>query len=469
MSSPVDLDRVHLIGIGGAGMSAIARILLARGARVSGSDARDSQTLAPLRALGAVVTVGHDPANLSDAPVVVVSSAIRQTNPELAAARASGRVVLARAAALAALMAGRRGIAVAGTHGKTTTTSMLTVGLQHCHADPSFAIGADLNEAGSNGHHGLGEFFVAEADESDESFLLLAPEVAVVTNVEVDHLDHYGTFAAIERAFLAFAARLGGDGLLIACADDPGSAALAAAARARGQRVATYGEAAGADLRLDGITVEPAGTRYQAIHRGSPLGPVALRVVGRHNALDSAGALLAGLELGFPFAGFAAALGGFRGARRRFEFRGSAAGVRVYDSYDHHPTELRAVLSAARVVAGPGRVIAVFQPHLYSRTATFADGFGQALGLADVAVVLEVYGAREDPIPGVSGALVAAAVPAGVQAVFEPSWSAVAERVAAAARPGDLVLTVGAGDVTQLGPEILAAVQAAETASRLGG
>jgi UDP-N-acetylmuramate--alanine ligase len=467
VSGAADLDRVHLIGIGGAGMSAIARILLARGAQVSGSDAKDSLTLDSLRALGARVAIGHDAANLGDAPVVVVSSAIRETNPELAAARSSRRLVLARAAALAALMAGRRGIAIAGTHGKTTTTSMLTVGLQHCHADPSFAIGADLNEVGSNGHHGLGDFFVAEADESDESFLLLEPELAVVTNVEADHLDHYGSFEAVERAFLAFAGRVRPEGVVVACADDPGSAHLASAAAARGQRVRTYGASEGADLRLDGIAVEPGGTSYGAVHHGRRLGQVALRVVGRHNALDSAGALLAGLELGFPFDAFAEALGGFRGARRRFELRGSAAGVRVYDSYDHHPTALRAVLTAARVVAGTGRVIAVFQPHLYSRTATFAAAFGEALGLADIAIVLEVYGAREDPVPGVSGALVAAAVPppAG-RAVFEPSWSAVAGRVTAQARAGDLVLTVGAGDVTQLGPEILAALGARSGGAR---
>lgn len=456
-----DLDRVHLVGVGGAGMSGIARILLARGATVSGSDAKDSLTLATLRALGADVRVGHDPANLVDPALVVVSSAIREDNPEVLAARAAGVPVVPRAAALAALMEGRRGIAVAGTHGKTTTTSMLTRALQHCRADPSFAIGADLNEAGSNGHHGLGEFFIAEADESDESFLLLAPQTAVVTNVEADHLDHYGTPAAVEAAFEAFAARITPGGRLVTCLDDPGARRLAAAAQARGIEVRTYGEDAAADLRLDGVQVTRSRTRYEAVLGGRRLGEVSLAVPGRHNAANSAGALLTALELGFPFGELIEALAGFQGARRRFELRGSAAGVRVFDDYAHHPTELRAVLTAARVLAGPGRVLVAFQPHLYSRTAFFAAEFGAALGLADAVVVLEVYAAREDPVPGVSGALVAEAVPLpAADVAFEPSWSGVAGQLAGRAARGDLILTLGAGDVTLLGPEILAALEA---------
>jgi UDP-N-acetylmuramate--alanine ligase len=459
-SPPLALDRVHLIGVGGVGMSAIARILLARGARVSGSDAKDSRALAALAVLGADVRVGHDPAMLADGPLVVVSAAIRETNPELVEARRRGLAVLPRAGALAELMRGRRGVAVAGTHGKTTTTSMLTIALQHCHRDPSFAIGADLNEAGSNGHHGLGEFFVAEADESDESFLLLAPEVAVVTNVEPDHLDHFGTAERVEAAFAAFAGRILPDGFLVTCADDAGARRLALDAAGRGVDVRTYGTADGAHLRLDDVRVSPRGTDFEVVLRGRRLGPVHLGVVGAHNALDAGAAMLAGLDLGLPFGELAAALAGFRGARRRFELRGEAGGVRVFDSYDHHPTELRAALTAARVVADGGRVLVAFQPHLYSRTAAFADQFGAALGLADVVVVMEVYGAREDTVPGVSGELVAAQVPLPATAVrFEPSWSAVPGVLAGQAEPGDIVVTFGAGDVTLLAPELLAALR----------
>ncbi|MHB8452198.1 MAG: UDP-N-acetylmuramate--L-alanine ligase, partial [Mycobacteriales bacterium] len=438
----IDLSRVHLIGVGGAGMSGIARILLARGATVSGSDAKDSVTLATLRALGATVSVGHDPAQVPERSTVVVSSAIRDTNPELVEARRREMVVVQRAACLGALMVGRRGVAVTGTHGKTTTTSMLAGALLHCQADPSFAIGADLNEAGSNAHHGLGEVFVAEADESDESFLLLHPDTAVVTNIEADHLDHYGTPAAVAAAFLRFAGQIRQSGFLVCCADDAGAADLASAARSRGVDVRTYGCAEGADLRIGDLVCDGSGSRFQAVHRGVRLGQVELVVPGEHNARNGAGALLAGLGLGFGFADLAAGLAGFTGARRRFELKGTAGGVRVYDDYAHHPTELRATLAAARLVAGAGRVIVAFQPHLYSRTASFATEFGAALGQADEVVVLEVYGAREDPVPGVSGALVSAAVPLPAGRVsFQPSWSAAAADLAGRAAPGGRVVT----------------------------
>ncbi|HEX7355075.1 MAG TPA: UDP-N-acetylmuramate--L-alanine ligase [Mycobacteriales bacterium] len=451
------LDRVHLVGIGGAGMSGIARILLARGAWVSGSDAKDGTALAALRALGARIAVGHSPENLDGARVVVASSAIRPGNPELVAARERGIPVLPRAQALAQLMVGRTGVAVAGTHGKTTTTSMLVVALQHCHTDPSFAIGADLNEAGSGAHEGTGPVFVAEADESDASFLLLRPHAAIVTSIEADHLDHYGSPDAVAEAFRGFARQLPPDGFLVACADDAGARALAAHAREQGVDVRTYGRAADADLQLRDVSVRPDGTSYVAHLRGTRLGVVDLAVVGVHNALDSAAAVLTGIGLGLPFAGLADGLAGFTGARRRMELKGTAGGVRVFDDYAHNPAKVAAALTAARVVAGSGRLVVVFQPHLYSRTAYFAAEFGQALGLADVVVVLEVYGAREDPVPGVSGALVAGAVPLAAEHVrFEPSMDRATEIVASLAAPGDLVMTVGAGDVTLAGPEILA-------------
>ena len=452
------LGRVHFIGIGGAGMSGIARILLARGVAVTGSDAKDSTALVALRALGAGIHVGHDAAQLGAADTVVVSSAIRQANPEYAEARARGLLVLPRAAALASVMAGRRAVAVAGTHGKTTTTSMLTVALQHCAADPSFAIGGSLNESGANAHDGSGDVFVAEADESDGSFLLYSPHAAVVTNVEADHLDHYGTAAAVDEAFVRFTGRIQPGGFLVTCADDPGARKLATEARAGGVDVRTYGLGEDADVRLEGLAVVAGGYGFEPVANGRRLGRIELQVPGAHNALNAAAALSVGLGLGFAAGELREGLSGFTGTRRRFELKGTIRGVRVYDDYAHHPTELDAVLRAAREVSGPGgRIVVAFQPHRYSRTAAFTKEFGTALGLADHVVVMDIYSAGEDPIPGVTGASVAAAVPlpAG-DVVFEPSWSAVAARLADRASAGDLVLTLGAGDITMIGPEVLA-------------
>jgi UDP-N-acetylmuramate--alanine ligase len=470
-SAPVppleDLGAVHFVGIGGAGMSGIARILLARGVTVSGSDRRDTPTLLALRALGARVAVGHEPANLDGADTVVVSSAIRADNPELTAARERGLRVLPRAVALAAVMAGRRSVAVAGTHGKTSTTSMLTVAVQACGVDPSFAIGGDLNESGSNAHAGEGDVFVAEADESDRSFLLLAPFGAIVTNVEADHLDNYGDLAAVEEAFDRFLQTVDPAGFVVVCADDPGAARLRTVPLAA--RLRTYGCAADADLRLVDLEVAQDGTRYTAVLDGRVLGRVQIRAPGEHMALNSAAALLAGLELGLPAAGLVDGLARFGGVHRRFELKGVVAGVRVYDDYAHHPTEVRAQLLAARAVAGTGRLVVAFQPHLYSRTRAFAQGFGEALGLADDVLVMDIYGAREDPVPGVTGAMVADAVPLPPDRVlFEPSWSAAAPALAARARPGDLVLTMGAGDVSMVGPEVLEALRVAAATGDTG-
>jgi UDP-N-acetylmuramate--alanine ligase len=451
------LGRVHLIGVGGAGMSGIARILLARGVSVSGCDAKESTVLAPLRALGAVVEIGHDPAHVDTADTLVVSSAIRPSNPELQAAERAGRRVLPRAAALASVMADRIGLAVAGTHGKTTTTSMLTVAMHACGRDPSYAIGGDLNEPGSNAHNGSGEFFVAEADESDRSFLLLSPQGAIITNVEPDHLDNYGEASAVHDAFATFIERIDADGVVLLGADDDGSSALAPFARDRGLRVRTFGQSAAADVRVEGLVLAGSGSSFDLVAEGRRLGQVTLRVPGAYNAVNAAGALGLGLAVGLPFNDMARGLGGFAGVRRRFELKGVAGGVRVYDDYAHHPTEVAtAALTAARGVAGKGRVIAVFQPHLYSRTETFAEAFGLALGGADIVVVMDIYAAREDPRPGVTGALIAQAVPLPpAQVHFEPSWAAVPSLVAELARPGDVVVTIGAGDVTMIGPALL--------------
>jgi UDP-N-acetylmuramate--alanine ligase len=470
-------ERVHLIGIGGAGMSGIARILLARGTQVSGSDAKDSRTVLALRAQGARIAVGHDPANLDQLdgpPAVVVSSAIRADNPEWVAARQRGLAVLHRAEALAALMVGRKVATVTGTHGKTSTTSMLTVALQHCGLDPSFAIGGDLASAGSGAHHGAGEIFVAEADESDGSFLRFSPWVAVVTNVEADHLDHHGSAEAYASAFEQFLARLVPGGALVSCADDPGAERLAGIAEAAGVRVRRYGRAAGRaqgplkgtahdriDRGPDGDAVlvdyQPAGTGGRIrLRLGDVEHELSISVPGEHMALNSLAALLAGLELGAPPAGLLAGLADFSGVRRRFEFKGRAGGVAVYDDYAHHPTEVLAQLRAARQVT-EGRLLVAFQPHLYSRTQQFRTEFGAALALADEVVVLDVFAAREDPVLGVSGALVADEVQLPVDRVhYVPHWSEVPEVLADLARPGDLVITMGAGDVTVLGPEVLA-------------
>ena len=469
-----DLGRVHFTGIGGAGMSGIARIMIARGVTVSGSDSAASELLASLAALGADVHVGHAAANLADADTVVVSSAIRPDNPELAAARARGLRVLHRAAALASLMLGRRGVAVAGTHGKTTTSSMITTALRHCGADPGYVVGGILSETGLGAEDGSGAVFVAEADESDGSFLMLSPEAAVVTCVEADHLDNYAGLAEIEGTFAAFARRIVPGGVLVACADDPGARSLAAAAAALPIRVRTYGEADDADYRI--TSVVPRGMSVSLEVRGAPgsgpggpggpgqVAPVRLEVgvPGRHNALNAAAAYAAVLELGLPSvrAGQAASgLAAYRGTRRRMEPKGEAGGITVLDSYAHHPTELAADLRAAGDIAPGGRVIAVFQPHLFSRTRIFASEFGAALGLADEVFVLDIYAAREDPEPGVTGELVARAVPGG-RAVFLPDAAAVPGAVADTARPGDLILTMGAGDVTAQGPLIVAALRA---------
>ena len=462
-----ELGRVHFTGIGGAGMSGIARIMLARGVAVSGSDAAAGGQLDSLTALGADVHVGHAASHLAGADTLVVSSAIRPDNPELAAARAHGLRILPRAAALASVMLGRRGVAVAGTHGKTTTTGMITTALRHIGADPGYVIGGILTETGLGAEDGKGEVFVAEADESDASFLMLTPEVAVVTCIEADHLDNYPGLAEIEAAFTAFARRIVPGGVLIACADDPGARSLAAAAASDGIRVRRYGEAADADYRVS--SVQAAGMSVSlAVSSAGPGGAETARLMvgapGRHNALNGAAAYAAARELGVAAGPAADGVAAYRGTGRRMERKGEAAGVLVLDSYAHHPTELAADLRAARGIRD-GQVIAVFQPHLFSRTRIFAGEFGAALGLADKVFVLDVYAAREDPEPGVTGELVASAVPGG-RAVFAsgrdgaPGRDGLPDAVAEVARPGDLVLTMGAGDVTMLGPQIVAALVA---------
>jgi len=489
--------RTHLIGVGGAGMSAIARLLAARGLDVSGSDARDGAALAGLRGAGVTVWVGHDVAHLAGVRTVIVSTAVRESNPELARARELGLSVLHRSVALAALMADRRSIAVAGAHGKTTTSAMIAVALAHAGLDPSFAIGGTVlpdahpdyldPSEGSGGHEGgahdgRGDVFVAEADESDGSFLAYAPTIAVVTNVEPDHLDHYGTRAAFEEAFDQFAARIVAGGALVTCADDAGARRLASAARAplaaRGARVLTYGEDPGADVVVSGYrSTDGAGCTFmlrtahpdlvgviepesEAASDGRLELHLTLAVPGAHNALNAAAAWTAARLVGVDPATAGAGLGAFGGTGRRFEDRGSADGVRVVDDYAHHPTEVAALLRAARPVASGGRVLVLFQPHLYSRTLAFASQFAAALDLADAVVVTDVYAAREDPDPAVTSALITDQVATTGKAEFVPGRLAAAQRIADRSVPGDLVLTVGAGDVTELAGVVLEALAA---------
>ncbi len=478
---PERLRRVHMVGIGGAGMSGVARILLARGGQVSGSDAKESRGVLALRARGAQVAIGHSPEALdllAGGPTVVVTThaAIPKDNPELVEARRRGIPIILRPEVLADLMAGYRTLLVSGTHGKTSTTSMAVVGLQHCGANPSFAVGGELNESGTNAYHGSGDVFVAEADESDGSLLQYSPDVVVVTNVDADHLDFFGSEERYVAVFDDFLDLIRPGGAAVLCLDDEGAARLAqrkhAELRSRGIAVFGYGEGRHADLAPDVtmiatmIDYKPRAeggllkVRFSDEHRTVSERALILSVPGKHMALNAIGATIASVCLGYPTPRVIEGIESFGGVHRRFQLRGSKGGVRLFDDYAHHPTEVRAVLTASREMAekqgGPARVIVVFQPHLYSRTAQFATEFGVALSLADVVVVLDVYGAREQPVPGVTGRLIADHVTCEVH--YEPNLSRVPAIVADLVRAGDIVITMGAGDVTLQGPAILAAL-----------
>ncbi|MFE3824585.1 UDP-N-acetylmuramate--L-alanine ligase [Streptomyces sp. NPDC059092] len=457
---PVAMERPHFIGIGGAGMSGIAKILAQRGAKVAGSDAKESETAEALRALGVTVHIGHAAEHLADdASCVVVSSAIRADNPELARAAELSVPVVHRSDALASLMGGGlRPIAVAGTHGKTTTTSMLAVALTELGLDPSYAIGGDLAGPGTNARHGGGEIFVAEADESDRSFQKYDPEVAIVLNVELDHHANYASMDEIYESFETFVGKIVPGGTLVISADQTGAVELTARVRDLATvGVVTYGTAEDADVRVHKITARGLTSEVTVLLDGRLL-TFTVSVPGRHYALNAVAALAAGVALGIPAHNLASAIGTYTGVKRRLQLKGEAAGVQVIDSYAHHPTEMTADLEAMRAAAAPGsRLLVVFQPHLFSRTQELSAEMGQALALADASLVLDIYPAREDPIPGVTSALIiqaAEAADAAVTAVHDKN--AVADAVAGMAGPGDLVLTMGAGDVTDLGPRILA-------------
>lgn len=442
--------RVHFIGIGGAGMSGLARISLSHGIKVSGSDAKDSNVVVALTALGANVAVGHQSENVDGADLVVFSTAISESNPERLRAIELGIPLIARATALSLLMSESKSIAIAGTHGKTTTSSMLTVALQATGADPSFAIGGTITASGSNAHRGTGEFFVAEADESDGSFIAYHPYGAIITNIEYDHVDYFADESAVFEAFRDFILTIASDGFLIYCNDDKGARKLGSAVTRT--RTFTYGTSPDSDLVIDQITFLPLGSSGRAIWHGKVIGKLELNVPGHHNLMNAAAALAAGIVLDQAPGEMIDGLATFNGAGRRFEIKGTINGIRVIDDYGHHPTEIEVTLTAARRFAGDGRLIVVFQPHRYSRTRAFIDNFASALDLADEVIVLEIYAASEKPIAGISSEAIVEKMTRGK---FIPNFVAAVEAVVHSAKPGDVVITLGAGDVSSLAPIIV--------------
>ena len=452
--NPTTLDqwsgkRIHFIGIAGAGMSGLARIALSHGLSVSGSDSKDSSVVLALRTLGAEVEIGHDAAHLAGVDIVIYSNAIAGNNPEMKRAQELSLPLLTRAQALAILMTASKSLAVAGTHGKTTTSSMLTVALQACGIDPSFAIGGTLTASGSNAHRGTGEYFVAEADESDGSFLEYRPFSAIVTNVEHDHVDFFATEESVMDIFTEFAQSINPQGFFIYCKDDSGAVRIAETAFAATK--VSYGEDASADLLIDTIKLLPNGSKARALWKGRAVGTIELQVPGHHNLLNAAAALAMGLSLGQPAAALLEGLASFQGAGRRFELKASVAGIRVIDDYGHHPTEIDVTLTAARRYAGDGRVLVIFQPHRYSRTQAFLDQFARTLDLADLTILLEIYPASEKPIAGVSASLIAQKMKRGK---FIPNFLEASEEIIDMAKTGDVILTLGAGDVNSLAPII---------------
>ena len=441
--------RLHFVGIGGAGMSGLARIALSHGITVTGSDAKDSTVLGALQALGAEVHAAHSSEQVDGADFVIFSTAISATNVELIRARELNLPILTRAQALAILMSDSRSVAVAGTHGKTTTSSMLTVALQACGLDPSFAIGGTLTSSGSNAHRGTGDLFIAEADESDGSFIEYHPYAAIVTNVEHDHVDFFATAADVTNAFSEFADSISRDGFLVYCADDAGSSLLASTVTEI--KMISYGTTEGSDLFIDSVNLLAMGSTSRVIWRGRTIGTMALQVPGLHNVLNAGAALAMGLALGAPAAEALNGLASFHGTGRRFELKATVHGIRVIDDYGHHPTEIDVTLTAAKRYAGDGRVLVVFQPHRYSRTQAFMNEFARALSIADEVVLLEIYAASEAPITGITSETIALQMEHGR---FIPNFLEASDWVIDNAKPGDVIITLGAGDVNSLAPII---------------
>ncbi|WP_104130667.1 UDP-N-acetylmuramate--L-alanine ligase [Cryobacterium sp. N21] len=462
LTIPDQLGRVHFVGIGGSGMSGIARLFLDQGYTVTGSDAKDSPNVTALRDLGATVFIGHEASNVGDADTLVVTGALWQDNPEYVLANERGLPVLHRAQALAWLIRAHRLVAVAGAHGKTTSTGMIVTGLLGLGQDPSFVNGGVIESLGVSSASGTDDLFVVEADESDGSFLLYHTAVALVTNVDPDHLDHYGSLEAFEAAFVEFSRNA--TELVVISSDDVGAVRVTGAITAglsaadAAARVMTFGEHPDSTVRVHSITTT-GPVSFSVSWRGQDYNAT-LRIPGKHNAINAAGAFAVLVGLGFDPAASLDAIAGFGGTQRRFELHGTVGGVSVYDDYAHHPTEVAAALAAARTVVGEGRIIAVHQPHLYSRTRLFAREFAETLeSFADQTIVLGIYGAREDPEPGVTGALVSERFRDPSHVAYVPDWQDAADYLASIARDGDFVVTLGCGDVNRIVPQLLASLE----------
>ena len=451
---PADLGKVHFIGIGGSGMSGIARILLGMGHAVTGSDLRDTSNVAALRELGAEIFIGHDAAHLGNPDTVVVTSALWPTNPEFLLAQKLGIPVIHRSQALAYLTTKKRLIAVAGAHGKTTSTGMVVTALQALGEDPSFVNGGVIASLGASSGSGASELFVIEADESDGSFLHYDTAIALITNVDADHLDHYGSIEAFDAEFAKFAN--GAKEFVAINSDDPG--AIRVAKLLDGKRVIRFGEAVDADLRLHSVDATGPQVSFGVDFAGQTLNAT-LKVAGYHNAINAVGALAVLTGLGYDAVDALAAIARFGGTERRFELHGERRGVSVYDDFAHHPTEVAAALAGARAVVGEHKLITVFQPHLFSRTRLMAKEFAAALAASDHVVVLDIYAAREDPEPGVTGALVSDAFANQAQVHYVENWDDAPAVAASLASEGDFIVTMGCGDVYRMVPALLEALE----------
>lgn len=452
---PDDLGTVHFVGIGGSGMSGIARILLGMGHKVTGSDLRDTSNVAALRELGAEIHIGHAAEHLGNPDTVVVTSALWPTNPEYLLAQERGIPVIHRSQALAYLTTKKRLVAVAGAHGKTTSTGMVITALLDLGEDPSFVNGGVIAALGASSASGSGELFVIEADESDGSFLHYDTAIALITNVDPDHLDHYGSLEAFEAEFAKFAQ--GAKEFVAISSDDPG--AVRVTGLLQDKRVLTFGQAAGSTVRLNSIDASGAQVSFELEYQGAKFSTT-LQVPGEHNAINAAGAFAVLVGLGYDPAKSLAGITKFGGTERRFELHGEVRGVKVYDDFAHHPTEVAAALKAARAVVGSGKLITVFQPHLYSRTRLMKKEFAQALAASDQVVVLDIYAAREDPEPGVTGALVSDSFANQAQVHYVPLWDDAPAVAASLAQEGDFIVTMGCGDVYRMVPQLLDALKA---------
>ena len=449
---PDELGAVHFIGIGGSGMSGIARILIGMGHAVTGSDLRDSSNVATLRELGAKIYIGHDESHLGNPDTVVVTSALWPTNPEYLLAKERGIPVIHRSQALAKLASSKRLIAVAGAHGKTTSTGMVITALMGLGQDPSFVNGGVINSVGQSSSSGPGELFVIEADESDGSFLLYDTAISLITNVDPDHLDHYGSIEAFHQVFADFANK--SKELVVISSDDQGAKEVA---KLITRSMITFGEAKEATVRVQNIK-QDARVSFELVYKDQK-SSATLILAGKHNALNAAGAVATLVGLGFDFQQSLLEVAKFEGTERRFELHGQERGVSVYDDFAHHPTEVEAALNGARAVVGSGKLITVFQPHLYSRTRLFAKEFAEVLAKSDEVVLLDIYAAREDPEPGVTGELISNSFSEPSRIHYVPNWDDASAKAAALANSGDFIVTMGCGDVYRMVPQLLQALK----------